>query len=109
MNLPASGPVSKTTGTMCWAGPSLGTRHECEQKPPREKAVMPRPMVLPSNGKGLEHLKGLTQPDISPCGEPGTGPASTTLSKNRLIIRQGGCIVRGNDYNSRQRYRREEG
>jgi len=50
-SLPASGPVSKTTWTMYSPGPPLGTRHECEQKPPHEKPVMPRLMILRSDDR----------------------------------------------------------
>ncbi len=48
MSLPASGPASKTTWTVYSPWPVVGTRHECEQKPPQEKPVMPRLMSLPS-------------------------------------------------------------
>ena len=34
--------MSKATCTWYWAGPSLDTRHECEQNPPHENPVIPR-------------------------------------------------------------------
>ncbi len=49
LTFPASGPRSKLILTVYFPRASPGTRHECEQKPPHEKPVTPRLMILPSD------------------------------------------------------------
>jgi hypothetical protein len=48
VTLPASGPRSKVIWMVYLPSESLGTRHECEQKPPHEKPVVPCVTTLPS-------------------------------------------------------------